>query len=129
MGDGDALAALKSGKYLSLETYRRTGAPVHTPVWFAADDQRPGTLYVYTEINAGKVKRIRNNSRVRVAPCTMRGTVTGDWAAAIARLVDGAEAERGHELLNRRYWPKRLVALLSPGRRAKQQVIAIRLEG
>jgi uncharacterized protein len=129
MADGDALAPLKSGKYLSLETYRKTGVPVRTPVWFAVDDQRPATIFVYTEISAGKVKRIRNNPHVRLAPCTMRGIVKGEWLAATARLVDGTEADRGHTLLNRRYWPKRLVAFLSPGRRAKQQVIAIRIAG
>jgi PPOX class probable F420-dependent enzyme len=122
---GDNLAALAGGKYLSLETYRRTGTPVRTPVWFAEDDRDPSTLYVYTELNAGKVKRIRNNANVKIAPCTMRGTVKGDWIAAAARLVEGDEAARGHTLLNRKYWPKRLVDFLSPGRRAKLQIIAI----
>jgi len=122
----DALAAFAGEKYLNLETYRRTGTPVRTPVWFARDDRDPATLYVYTEINAGKLKRIRNNPAVKIAPCNMRGTVKGEWTPATARLVDGDEAARGHELLNRKYWPKRLVAFLSPGRRAKQQIIAIR---
>lgn len=122
----DALAAFAGGKYLNLETYRKTGVPVRTPVWFARDDRDPATLYVYSEINAGKVKRIRNNPNVKIAPCNMRGTVKGAWSAATARLVDGDEAARGHALLNRKYWPKRLVGFLSPGRRARQQIIAVR---
>lgn len=113
-------------KYLSLESYRRTGTPVRTPVWFAQDDRDPATLYVYTEINAGKVKRIRNNASVRIAPCTMRGTIKGEWTPATARLVDGDEAARGHALLDRKYWLRRLVSFLSPGRRAKQQIIAVK---
>ena len=125
--NADKLAALAGGKYLNLETYRRTGTPVRTPVWFAADDQNPGSLFVYTELNAGKVKRIRNNSSVRIAPCNMRGTVKGEWVAATARLVEGAESDRGHALLNRKYWPKRLVDFFSPGRRKKLQIISVRL--
>lgn len=122
----DKLDAFAGEKYLSLETYRKTGIPVRTPVWFARDDRDPATLFLYTEINAGKVKRIRNNPSVKIAPCTMRGTVKGEWLPATARLVGGEEATRGHALLNRKYWPKRLVGFLSPGRRAKQQIIAIR---
>lgn len=116
-----------SEKYLNLETCRRTGGAVRTPVWFAQDDQDAATLYVYTELNAGKVKRIRNNSSVRVAPCNIRGKLKGEWTPATARLVNGAEAERGHWLLNRKYRPKRLVDFFSPGRRKKLQIIAIRL--
>jgi len=122
----DKLAAFAGRKYLSLETYRRTGLPVRTPVWFAEDDRDPTTLYVYTELDAGKVKRIRNNANVKIAPCNMRGTVKGEWIAATARLVEGGESARGHTILNRKYWPKRLVDFLSPGHRAKLQIIAIR---
>ena len=124
---GEKLAPFAGQKYLNVETYRRTGTPVRTPVWFAYDDQDPATLYVYTAANAGKVKRIRNNAGVKVAPCTMRGTPKGEWAAATARLVDDAEAARAHALLNRKYWPKRMIDFFSPGRRRKQQIIAIRL--
>src|SRR5215469_7217433 len=114
-------------KYLNLETYRKTGLGVRTPVWFAQDDGDAATLYVYTELNAGKVKRVRNNPSVRVAPCNMRGTLKGEWRPATARLVTGAEAEHGHSLLNRKYWPKRLLDFFSPGRRKKLQIVAIRL--
>jgi uncharacterized protein len=114
-------------KYLNLETYRRTGVAVRTPLWFAQGDRDAATLYVYTELNAGKVKRIRNNSSVRVAPCNMRGRLKAEWTPATARLVNGTEAERGHSLLNRKYWLKRLVDYFSPRRREKLQIIAIRL--
>ena len=114
-------------KYLNLETYRRTGVPVRTPVWFAHDDQDTATLYVYSELDAGKVKRIRNNASVRVAPCNMRGALKGEWTPATARLLGGGEAEHGHSLLNRKYWPKRLLDFFRPGRRKKLQIIAVRL--
>jgi hypothetical protein len=79
-----ALAQFANQQYLNLGSYKRDGTPVQTPVWFAEDD---GTLYIYTLANAGKVKRIRRNLRVRIAPCTMRGNVTGQWGEAKAHIV------------------------------------------
>ena len=67
-------AAIHAQKYISLTTFRKTGAPVPTPVWFGEQD---GKLYVMTRSDMGKTKRIRNNPQVKVAPCTMRGKVTG----------------------------------------------------
>ena len=61
-------------KYLNLESVKRDGTPVQTPVWLAEEQ---GVLYVYTLANAAKVKRIRRHPRIRIAPCTMRGTLTG----------------------------------------------------
>ena len=80
-------------KYLNLESVKRDGTPVQTPVWFAEEH---GVLYVYTLAYAGKVKRIRRHSRVRLAPCTMRGTVIGPWVEADATLVDATTAALGH---------------------------------
>ena len=111
-------------KYISLETFRRNGAGVRTPVWFAEGD---GVLYVYSEANAGKVKRVRANPRVRVAPCSFRGTLRGDWVEAEACVVEGAEAARWHELLNRKYPSKRIGDFFSRLRGRKQAILAIRL--
>jgi uncharacterized protein len=68
------LARFGDQKYISLETLRKNGEGVKTPVWFVLHD---GALYVYTEATSWKVKRIRHNLRIRVAPCTMRGVVMG----------------------------------------------------
>jgi hypothetical protein len=86
--------------YLNLETFRKTGVGVKTPVWFVQDGN---TLYVRTENNSGKVKRIRNNNLVRVIPCTMSGKVQGEWENATAVLADGTEALRVRKLLDRKY--------------------------
>jgi PPOX class probable F420-dependent enzyme len=94
------LAQFAGQKYLSLESFRRDGRGVRTPVWFA---EERGRLYVYTEAASYKVKRIRNNPRVRVAPCDVRGRVRGPWADATARVLDDAGSRRTHELLNRKY--------------------------
>ena len=68
------LAQFADQQYLNLETYRKDGRAVRTPVWFAEDEG--GVLYLRTVKDAGKVKRIRRQARVRVAPCDMAGTVT-----------------------------------------------------
>jgi PPOX class probable F420-dependent enzyme len=94
------LNQFKDQKYLSLQTFRKNGTPVDTPVWFA---QEGDLLYVYSLANAGKVKRIRNNPRVKVIPCDIRGKTKGEWVGANARIVDKHEAERAHKLLNKKY--------------------------
>jgi PPOX class probable F420-dependent enzyme len=62
-------------------------------------------LYVYTTANAGKTKRIRRDGAIRLAPCTVRGRVTGQWIDARAEIVAGEEFARGMRLLNRKYRP------------------------
>lgn len=103
-------AAFRNQKYLSLETFKKSGEGVKTPVWFAADPNTDvGTggarLFVYTIGVSGKVKRIRNNNRVKIAPCSMRGDVKGEWHEARAEFVTGDEATRGMGLINRKYSP------------------------
>ena len=85
-----------------MESFRKNGNGVRTPVWFAGDpvNGQPRTLYIYSEVDSGKAKRIRRNSRVRIAPCDMRGKVLGDWIEARAEIVTDEEAERGLRLLN-----------------------------
>ena len=94
-------------RYLNLETYRKTGKGVRTPVWFAAEPTEfgPSKLYVYSTADSGKAKRVRRTSVVKIAPCDVRGRLTGSWTAAHATIVGGEEFERGMRLLNRKYWP------------------------
>jgi uncharacterized protein len=94
-----AEVAMPSGKfsdldreaYLSLATFRRDGRAVQTPVWFA---RRGDRLYVFSEGDAGKVKRLRNGPRARVAACNVRGGLRGDWIEARGRVVDDANTVR-----------------------------------
>lgn len=120
-------AALGAARYLNLESYRRDGTAVRTPLWFAADGE--GVLFVYSQAQAGKVKRLRREGRCRVAACDMRRGLTGPWLEARAEILDGAAAARGMALLDRRYWPwKQLIGLLArlrPGR--ARVVIGIRV--
>ena len=96
-----ALKVLEHEPYISLETFRRSGVGVETPVWFAVLD---GKLYVVTDGTSAKVKRLRATKRIRVAPCNVRGTVTGDWFEGSGRVVkDAALIERAHAGLVERY--------------------------
>ena len=99
----DAISQFTRAKYISLETFRKTGVGVRTPVWFAADPSAAERFYVYSAPDAGKVKRIRNNAHVRVAPCDIRGNLRGAWVDGEAHIVDGAEPEKGQDLLRRKY--------------------------
>ena len=92
-------------KYISLTTFRKSGVGVATPVWFGEQD---GKLYVMTRSDMGKTKRIRNNSQVRVAPCTIRGRVTGPEFQATARILPPEDHERARMAINRKYWMARI---------------------
>ena len=83
-----------------LVTYRRDGTPVPTPVWAAAAD---GLLYVRTERAAGKVKRLRRDSRMLVAPCTVRGKPLGAPFEATARVLPGEQESLAEQTLAGRY--------------------------
>lgn len=91
--------------YISLTTFRKSGVGVPTPVWFGEDD---GKLYVMTRGTMGKTKRIRNNPQVKVAPCTIRGKVTGPEFAATARILPTEEHKHARETIKRKYWMARI---------------------
>jgi uncharacterized protein len=110
-------------RYLNLESYRREGTPVKTPLWFAEHD---GALYAYTLAGAAKVKRIRRNPKVRVVPSDIRGTPRGEWVEAVAHIVSGDEGRLGHELLRRKYFFKRVGDWFNVIRRKKHAVIVMR---
>lgn len=119
-------------KYLNLETYRKNGAAVRTPVWFAADpssnlDYPDAKLYIYTTGDSGKVKRIRNDGRVKIAPCNAGGSLLGEWVEAQAEIVTGAEAAHGMNLLNKKYMPwKQLMNFFAMFRPRERVVFLIR---
>jgi uncharacterized protein len=122
---GTGFAQFADARYLNLESYRRDGSPVKTPLWFA---EHNGALYAYTLADAAKVKRIRRNSKVRVVPSDIRGNPRGDWVEAHASIVSGDEERLGHELLRRKYFFKRVGDWFNVVRRKQHAVIAIRTD-
>jgi PPOX class probable F420-dependent enzyme len=98
-------SAIAGQKYISLTTFRKTGVGVATPVWFGEDN---GKLYVMTRGTMGKTKRIRNNPKVQVAPCTMSGKVIGAQFPATARILPPEEHQHARQTINRKYWMARI---------------------
>ncbi len=94
------LSQFAGQKYLNIETYRRNGEAVRTPVWFVESD---GILYVRTSEDTGKYKRIRNNPSVQVAPCNSRGRLKGAWVKAEARTASKDDSEKVFSLLAQKY--------------------------
>ena len=94
-------AAITGQKYMSLASFRKNGNPVYTPIWFGEKDDK---LYVMTRSDSGKYKRIRNNPKILIAPCTIRGKITGPEFAATARVLPTEDWPWARKVLARKYW-------------------------
>jgi PPOX class probable F420-dependent enzyme len=81
----------RSHRHCLVVTYRRSGQPVPTPVWFGAAD---GKLYFRSEERVGKIKRIRHDDGVLVSPCDARGRPLGAGVKARARILPAQEEGR-----------------------------------
>jgi PPOX class probable F420-dependent enzyme len=118
-----ALDQFKKQQYLNLETFRKNGEGVKTPVWFTQDGE---VLYVVTGADSGKVKRIRRSGRVNIAPCKMDGGLTGDWVTAQASVItDEAAWKNLDRLFKRKYG---LIKKITEIGRGRQTVASIFLE-
>jgi uncharacterized protein len=124
-------AGFAGQRYLNLETFKKNGLGVRTPVWFATEPASPldsseAKLYVYTIGVSGKVKRIRNNPQVKIAPCNMRGDVKGEWVPAHAEILAGSEAQHGMQLLNKKYFPwKQMLDFFAMFRKRERTVFVL----
>jgi uncharacterized protein len=98
-------AEIHNQRYISLATFRKTGVAVYTPIWFAEYDDK---LYFMTSSKLGKTKRIRNNPQVKIAPCTIRGKMTGSEFPATARILPQTDAGRVRQAIKAKYWLARL---------------------
>jgi len=99
-------------RYVGLATYRRSGIEVCTPVWIAESE---GKYYLFSEGEAGKVKRLRANSRVRLAACDSRGKIRSEWLDAEGLVaVDYALIKRAYKALQRKYgWQMKMLDFFS----------------
>lgn len=86
-----ALTQFEKQQYLSLETFRKNGQGVKTPVWFVQDGEK---LFIWTESSSGKAKRVRNNGKVNLTPSRGDGSPIGEWVAASASWDDSPEAQK-----------------------------------
>jgi uncharacterized protein len=113
--------ALADERYINLETFKKDGNGVKTPVWCAGLD---GKIVVLTDGTSYKVKRLQRNPKVRVAPCDVRGNVRGAWVDGECRILDDpAHAQRVHRALTDKYgWQMWLLDLgATIGRRVKRR--------
>lgn len=99
-------------RYISLETFKRDGSGVKTPVWCAPLDDK---IVVFSEAKAFKVKRLRRDPRIRVAACNVRGRVHGAWCAGTGQIVDSeSEQSRAYAALHEKYgWQMRVTDFFS----------------
>lgn len=87
-------------QYMSVETYRKTGEAVRTPVWFIEVN---GEFLFNTEETSAKVKRIRRNPSVKIAPCDMRGELKGEFISGTARFLSPEETSSAKKIYARKY--------------------------
>lgn len=99
-GAAEALAALGDTKTVRLQTRKRDGTWVPSPVSVVIEGDH---AYFRTYDASGKYKRLRNFPEVRMAPSTLRGKPTGRTVEGSARKLDGAEAEHARSLLAKRF--------------------------
>ncbi|HEY4611322.1 MAG TPA: PPOX class F420-dependent oxidoreductase, partial [Ilumatobacteraceae bacterium] len=95
--------AIWDEKYVLLTTFRRNGQAVATPVWIVGLPD--GAAGFSTEIDSGKVKRIRNNPSVSLQACGMRGNVRpgSPVVKATAEVLEGSAAHQVGTAINRKY--------------------------
>ena len=87
-------------KYINLETYKKDGTPIRTPVWFVIDKN---LIYVITRDSTGKVKRLRNNQNVRIVPCSFKGEPKNEWVKGKAEMITGEEADKVIKFRKKKY--------------------------
>jgi PPOX class probable F420-dependent enzyme len=125
MLDSSGLLQFKGKKYICIDTYRRNGQAVRTPVWFV---QEEGVIYIRAWTDSGKVKRMRSNPQVRVAPCSIGGEIMGNWVNGKAEPAEDMASHHLDTLFNKRYGAqKRLTDVVASVRGRKYLLYRIRL--
>lgn len=109
-----SLEEIKSEKYIALETYRKNGEPVKTPVWFVINDD---FVYVVTRSHTGKVKRLKNNPKIKFTPCTIKGKITGEWISGTVKTLDVNQTKNAIEMRDKKYgFMAKIAKFLSKGK-------------
>jgi uncharacterized protein len=122
---GNKISQFLNQKYINLETYRKNGQAVQTPVWFAIEDSM---IYVRTDNNSGKIKRARNNPHVRITPSNVRGQPKGEWIDGEIRIASTTESERANQLLSQKYGLQgKIIRMVNKIRKTRPIVISIQI--
>lgn len=113
----NTVESLAAGKYIALTTFRKDGTAVTTPVWLVRDGE---SIRVITESMSGKAKRLRNNNKVLIAPCDMRGRLKGEQTEAIAVLQNAEQTAQTAMLIKRRYGLLGRILMMRASRAARK---------
>ena len=98
-------------KYINLETYKKDGTYVRTPVWFVINND---LIYVITRDSTGKVKRLKHNQDVRIVLCSFKGEPKSEWIKGKAQNITGDEADKAIKLRKKKYgMSARLIGLFT----------------
>jgi len=108
---GNQLEQFLDQKYINLETYKKDGTPIRTPVWFVIDND---LIYVITRDSTSKVKRLKNNQDVRIVTCSFKGEPKNEWVKGKAKKITGEEADKAIKLRKKKYgMSARLIGLFT----------------
>ncbi|WP_299292124.1 PPOX class F420-dependent oxidoreductase [Nitrosopumilus sp.] len=94
------LEQLESEKYISVETFKKSGDGIKTPVWFVIRDE---TIFVVTRDQTGKFKRLKNNTKVNLAICSMKGDIKGEWFSGIATILPEEQVKEAVKWRDKKY--------------------------
>lgn len=96
----NAFDGLQGQSFIALTTFRKTGVPVVTPVWFVLQDHR---VIVFTGRLSGKVKRLRNNPRVELSPSDFSGKPLGPSISGTALFIPENEWSQYEQSFRKKY--------------------------
>jgi PPOX class probable F420-dependent enzyme len=96
----DPFAYLYPCEFVLLVTFRKTHVGVPTAMWFAHEQ---GKLYMVTGRTSGKIKHIRNQRQVLLAPCDVIGNVLGPQVKGLAHELPAARHASANALLAKKY--------------------------
>lgn len=120
----DKFAPFQDLKYINLETYRKNGQAVKTPVWFVVSN---GIIYVTTTSSTGKVKRLKQNKTVRIVSSNFKGDPKGKWIEGIAHFANEFESGQTITLRKKKYGLLANLVNMYTSRKGKQIVIGIKI--
>jgi len=122
---GDKMSQFTESKYKNIETYKKNGSGVRTPVWFIIHQ---GLIYFRTDKKSGKVKRLKNNPHVKIAPCDIRGNVKNEWLDRKVHFANSEESAIVYAMIGKKYGVKaKLVRIVNNIRGKRPLVLAILL--
>ena len=126
MSTNNNVSQFLNQKYINLETYRRNGQAVRTTVWFVMD---AGTIYIRTDMNSGKVKRIKNNPNIRITPSGARGQLKGKWIEGKIKMAGSLELEHANQLLEQKYGIQgKIIRVFNKIRNTRPTVLSIQIQ-